>query len=265
MPLNTQRLEEIRAESLSLLAAATADWKAHEIEILNKLPNFADNNVYQAQNFGEREYKRALERVLSNPITAVAGPTDLDQEYGARVVQVDGINVTRPFLDSAIEYQFLMRHLKGAMGVLDIGAGYGRLPRFLSSVNGDVVFPRVYAVDAIPVSTWLCEFYCGPSVETLTLKAFEEKHRDLDIGLVMNIHSWNECTYEQVGKWLEYILRTKAQYLFLVTANYYGIPYHSQSEGHKSFRPLLLPHFQHVAEEDISMHRDCPMTLWKRK
>lgn len=268
MKLDRQRLEEIRAESNGHpLFDAHADWRRHEQEIIKALPNFAVHNMYQAQHQSEEAYARALDRAIKGVLALE--PTDLDKEYGARCVKIRDGEYTRQFIDSHLEMQFLERHLPmSRVGVLDIGAGYGRLARFLSKLYvRPVVYPLIYTVDAIPVSTWLCESYCtGTNVETLTLKQFEARYTTLDIDLVVNIHSWNECTYDQVARWLEYVQRTKALYLFTVTYNYYkGITYHTNQPDHKSFRPLIEKHFTQITEEDVSIHAGCPLTLWRRK
>jgi hypothetical protein len=83
--LEDERLEEIRRESkVHSLSGVTADWIAHEKKIISALPNFAGHNLYQAQDFSEAEYSRAMERVRS--VLGTCGPTDLDREYGAHVV-----------------------------------------------------------------------------------------------------------------------------------------------------------------------------------
>jgi hypothetical protein len=265
--LDVQRLETIKADGAGHpLSEAVPDWQKHEQKIFNTLPNFAFHGAYQAQHFSEEDYARAFERVRAG--RQLPEPTDLDREYGARVVKVAGVDVTRPYLDSAIELDFLARHLPSLeIGVLDIGAGYGRLARVLARAATAGEFPRIYTVDAIPVSAWLCEYYCaGTRVETLTLKQFEERHRQLDIGLVINIHSWNECSYGQVARWLEYVVSTRARYLFTVTWNAHpGITYHTHTDDRRSFRPLLEAHFDQLAEEDVSVHAGCPLALWKRR
>jgi SAM-dependent methyltransferase len=260
--MKLRRLGEIREENKGHpLASVSADWLAYEQKVVKAVPNFAAPQLFQAQEFALATYARAFDKVISQPFL---GLFTLDQEYGARIVDIGGTEVTRPFLDSNTEWRFLERYLPaGDMGVLDIGAGYGRLARFLSRIER---FKPVFTVDAVPVSTWLCEQYCaGSKVETLTLRKFEERYTALDLDVVINIHSWNECTYAQVARWLEYVLKTKAFYLFTVTANYFGVPYHTCEDGHKSFLPLLEEHFTKIAEEPSVMRYDCPMALWSRK
>jgi hypothetical protein len=69
--------------------------------------------------------------------------------------------VSRDLLDSVSELLFLDRTLgvassRGA-GVLDIGAGYGRLAHRAASAFP--ARPAWYCVDAVPESTFLCEYY----------------------------------------------------------------------------------------------------------
>ena len=257
-----KRVEEIRKDNEGHpLSAVDKGWSDHEQRVIRNLPNFGAE-MYILESPQVKRYRNAYEKVAKGFI----GPTDLDKEHGSRIVSLGkDLTVTRSAIDSNAEFKFLQKNLPdGNIGVLDIGAGYGRFVRFLSRIKR---FSQIYAVDAIPVSTYLCEEYCtGTKVQTLMLRQFEDKYPELDIDLVINTHSWNECTYDQAERWLEYIGRTKARYLFTVTSNcMVGVPFHTQSAGYKSFLPLLEARYDKVAQEFSVLHLDCQRTLWKRK
>jgi len=129
--------------------------------------------------------------------------------------------VTRDLLDSIIEITFLKEMLgwdRGqAVRVLDIGAGYGRFAyRFTNTFPaGDVT-----CIDAIPTSTFLCEFYLKfrqAAARTRVVPFDEVDHLgDRPYDLAINIHSWSECTLEFIRFWLGRVRDLKIPYLFVV-------------------------------------------------
>lgn len=129
--------------------------------------------------------------------------------------------VTRDLLDSIVELTFLQAQLgwtrEQPIRVLDVGAGYGRFAFRLTSA-----FPQshVTCIDAIPTSTFLCEFYLkfrGSQARTKVVP-FDEVDRlsEAKYDLAVNIHSWSECTLEFIKFWLGRIRDLKIPYLFIV-------------------------------------------------
>lgn len=135
---------------------------------------------------------------------------------------VDGMTVSRDLLDSIVEIGFLLdagvvlSGAKWAQGgrVLDIGAGYGRLAHRLVQATDDCT---VWCVDAIPVSTAVCERYVQHrrisagvtvvTVETLNLLAPR-------FDLAVNVHSWSECAIYEVRGWLDVLDQLNVPRLF---------------------------------------------------
>lgn len=123
---------------------------------------------------------------------------------------------SRDLLDSFTEIDFLCKclgddFLKFAC-VLDIGAGYGRFAhRFCS------VFPRAYVkcTDTIEVSRRVCERYLryrGVSMAQVT----EPERLDPVYDLAVNIHSWSECSMDEVCWWLDWLKKANTPRIFIV-------------------------------------------------
>ena len=99
--------------------------------------------------------------------------------------------------------------------VLDIGAGYGRLADRLMTA-----FPGIFVAcaDPITMSRFVCRRY-------LTSRGFPSTvpvlHPDQvsalrRIDLAINVHSWSECTPEEVEWWMHTLRIMKVPRLFVV-------------------------------------------------
>ncbi len=261
-----KRLVEIEAMPKTRLSAVTL-WSTREDEIKRRIDQFAAHDLYIGQSNTREQYDRLAqyvksyckfdERVLLR-----------DAEYGASVVTTNALgDITRSALDAAVECDFLRRHLPNYdMRVLDVGAGYGRLA---TAIEAYIPSLHVTCVDAVPLSTFLCEWYTkkyAPKVKTIHVSDINSVKCDLAI----NVHSWNECNCEQVQAWVDKLLELGTQYLFTVSndSTWYTIVGRAGGRG-PSFRPILERHFDIVAEEFIGMDdgsgKGCPHVLWKRK
>jgi hypothetical protein len=134
--------------------------------------------------------------------------------------------------------------------------------------------PRVgafYCVDAVPISTRLCQQYTqrfNPEVTVLSLPAFIALRHKIHPDLAINIHSWNECSYEQVERWLEVLREMGVPWLFTVSHGQLDAriqrAYYTWGGTQPSFRPLLQEQFELVAEESIGLGSH-PHALWHRR
>lgn len=148
-----------------------------------------------------------------------------DGSFGCQTCEYPGIGrVSRDLLDSVLEINFLQKHLRVLerkdLRILDIGAGYGRMAYRMLTVNPEL---RSYTcVDAVPESTFLCEFYLrhrGLADKTLIVPMDQvEQHFAKADGydLALNIHSFSECTYAAVEWWLSQIARLGVSYLMII-------------------------------------------------
>ncbi len=253
-----------------------AMWSDWQDKVRASLPNFCAHPIYVDQGQFEEEFNKVSHYVANHvcsceammPIIDIEGKTR-DAEYGARVVHTAHLGpVTRMWLDSNVELDFVRRHIPSARRVLDIGAGYGRL-----AVAGRAMFDRYVCVDAVPISTEVCRAYCGrfaSRTEIPSLPDFLAIYRDnySDIDLAINIHSWNECTRAQISAWLDVLGEIGIPYLFTVShgQNDASIEqsYYAWEEGRPSWRPLIEERYDLIAEESIGFSRH-PHALWKRK
>ncbi len=130
--------------------------------------------------------------------------------------------VSRDLLDAVDEISFLEEETKilssDGLRILDIGAGYGRLAHRIGTAVSTL---GAYAcVDAIPQSTFLCEYYMRyrglvppvsvvplPEVPALQPGAFD---------IAFNVHSFSECPREAIAWWMEQLVRLRVPRLFLV-------------------------------------------------
>ena len=129
--------------------------------------------------------------------------------------------VSRDLLDSIIEITFIRKALRlsqrDELRVLDIGAGYGRLAHRLLEAfpNGHVT-----NVDAVPESTFLCDFYTrfrGVGDRSRTLGADEIGNLSGErFDIATNVHSWSECPREAVRRWMGVLRDLKVPLLFVV-------------------------------------------------
>ncbi|WP_084806624.1 putative sugar O-methyltransferase [Bradyrhizobium sp. NAS80.1] len=146
---------------------------------------------------------------------------DEDGLFGAHVFRIDGRNVSRDLLDSVREIDFVRTHLPLAntrTNILDIGAGYGRLPHRLSLVTQDTV--NIYATDAIAESTFVSEFYLkfrvAERVSIIPLDEFETFIASTPIDLAINIHSFSECSLVAIDWWVERLAANKVKQLLVI-------------------------------------------------
>lgn len=126
--------------------------------------------------------------------------------------------VSRDLLDSIMEFYFVENTLNDAHSRwLDIGAGYGRLAHRFNTL-----YParHITCVDAVPVSTFLCEQYlkfrkCSNLVEVLPLSEIDTLAAG-EYRIASNIHSWSECSSAAINFWLGKLNEWDVKYLFLV-------------------------------------------------
>jgi SAM-dependent methyltransferase len=240
---------------------ALAMWFEWQDKVKAALPNFCAHPWYVAQPGMYPEFEKTAEYVRDHCPIVLGGKT-LGEQYGATLVstKAQGL-VTRMWLDSMCEANFIARHLPlETLRVLDIGAGYGRLAAAL----GPLV--RSYTcTDAVPISTFVCEYFTMkhcPKVIVATPEQLAGMAGMFD--LAINIHSWSECSLESVGEWLGLMRSLEINHLFTVT---HDAGYMSWSGP--SFRPCIENEFSLVAEEIIGLAPPgtlgFPHALWKRK
>lgn len=131
--------------------------------------------------------------------------------------------ISRDLLESINEINFLHRQLGIAnrknLSVLDIGAGYGRLAHRMCQALPNLV--RYDCVDAVPESTFLCEYYLdfrgvNERAQAVPLHLLQRLAPPGAYDLAVNIHSFSECTLAAVRWWLQRLVKLKVPYLLVV-------------------------------------------------
>lgn len=253
-------------------------WEGWQERVRAALPNFAKSPIYVEQDSqSEEEIREVAEEVKRLGAIDIEG-RDRDAAFGGRLVDTCFGPVTRMWLDSNIEYHFLKRHLPflGGIRLIDIGGGYGR---FVATAS--IMGARCFCTDAVPVSTEVSRKYLkefAPGVTVFSVDEFAGNCFTIHPDIACNIHSWNECNFQQVENWLAILVEMKVPYLFTVS--------HGQLEGHpkykerayytcgggdrppykvgRSYRPAIERYYDLVAEESIGLTSH-PHALWKLK
>ena len=208
--LDHPRLRALRERYAGHAAASLSVWSDLRLEGQVSLPNFrADNQyLYQARGTEASAYALTTHYVERHGRLGVLDRLGEDGLFGAQRHEIDGRCVSRDLLDSALEIEALADWLgteqlaKGA--VLDIGAGYGRLAHRLSEWSPDV---RVVATDAVPLSTFLCDYYLGfrgcPNARALPLDEAEHGIAAEPFDVAVNVHSFGEAPLSSIRWWID--------------------------------------------------------------
>ena len=195
-------------------------WAKHQNEGVS-IENFRADGSYLGQGtLNEDEYRIMYEYVKRNDKWDLLGKMPENGEFGALTFEFEGKRVSRDLLDSIMEIYFVHEAL-GLEGSylpgrwLDIGAGYGRLARRLLEFKRETA--QVTCIDAIPVSTFLCEYYLRDfeRANVLPLHGIESLQPG-QFDIACNIHSWSECTADAIQWWMGQIIRLEIPYLFIV-------------------------------------------------
>lgn len=245
-------------------AARHSVWRPERLHADLSLASFREDNAYIWQSRGagyDLLVAYAFTTYYVKEIDALGLLDKLDEDglFGALTFTLGhGKAVSRDLLDSVIEINFLERHLKlsqrPSISVLDIGAGYGRLAYRL--VKGLPNLKRVLCTDAVPESSFLCQYYLGyrnasDRAETIPLDMIERTLRDNPIDIVTNIHSFQECTMESISWWLDVVSRCEVKYFML--AHYRDeLLSRELDKTQKDFRPLMeMRGFELIAKEPV--------------
>lgn len=199
-------------------------WTADYIDRNVDLGNFRAANAYV---FGDRNVESTyvltayyIETLDSSRLLHTLGEDGL---FGAPLFEYrHGAFVSRDLLDSIVEIYSLLTHIPASAlqdgAVLDIGSGYGRFGYRLTQA---LPYIRcVYCTDAVPVSTFLCEYYLNyRNADRVVAVPFPDIEQVLETGnvtLAVNIHSFSECSLAAIEWWIRLVSKHRIRYLFLV-------------------------------------------------
>jgi len=168
-----------------------------------------------------------------------------DGAFGCIAFSYPGIGkVSRDLLESVIQINFLHKYVnvpaRDNLRVLDIGAGYGRMAHRMLEASSNI--KSYTCVDAVPESTFLCEFYLkyrdlGGRAEVVPMDELEERLASYDLAL--NIHSFSECTYAAIEWWLRKLRQLRVRYLMIVPNSPTRFLSTEVDGSRRDFAPLL--------------------------
>lgn len=233
LQFDNQRLIELidRYQAIDDDVTVPVVWREGIID-KDALRYFRGENAYVWQNRSgnsEINYALTLYYLLAND-NGILGLLNEDDSFGVNTFEIAGRTVSRDLLDSVQEISFLDRHIgllgSGGLNILDIGAGYGRLAHRVCEAVPDLA--GYYCVDAVPVSTFLCEYYLryrGVDNKAHAIPLDElDQVRNIKVDLAVNIHSFSECSLDAIEWWCNFISEQKIKHLMVIpnTGNHGG-------------------------------------------
>ncbi len=188
------------------------------------LRHFRGDNAYlwqRRQNTHPAQYALTTDYVRRHDELGLLETFEEDGAFGAYVFDIDGLRVSRDLLDSVLELNFLEQSAgisSRATCVLDIGAGYGRLAHRATRAFPSITY---LCTDAIPMSSFLCEYYVRfrqlEDVHVAAADEIEALAGALRPKLAVNVHSFPECPIEAISWWIAMLARSDVDTLFLVS------------------------------------------------
>ncbi len=199
----------------------TSQYVAREVE----LDSFRQDSAYMWQ---QRDLNLPINYLCTYYQICQSEDLDLlmqcqeDEMFGVYSIVVDGGFITRDKLDSVCELSFLRKALalknNSAISILDIGSGYGRLAHRVTECFQSA---KIYCVDAVPESTFLCEFYLNyrNAQTSATVVPFPDilpflENHTIDVAVAIN--SLSECSARACAWWFSIMAEHNVPYIFLV-------------------------------------------------
>lgn len=171
---------------------------------------------------------------------------DEDDYFGNYTFEIGGKKVSRDLLDSINEIYFLEKHLslstKNSFNILDIGAGYGRLAHRMVKFSDNL--ENYFCTDGIAVSSFIAEYYLNfrkvdHKAKIVTQNKVDETLSNHKIDLALNIHSFSECSIEEVDWWISLLKKNKVKYVMIIPNVYVNTNELLVSHDRKSILEIL--------------------------
>jgi len=244
------RLTELRAayDALTWPAAVPTQWNDAFLKKNLSLAWFRGDNAYVWQlrlmrgSADATTYLTLLDVQARDRLNLL---TTLEEDglFGAWTFRYgDRPAVSRDLLDSVNEINYLDDQIGlGSMQaptVLDIGAGYGRLPHRMSAALPHLA--RYDCTDGVAVSTFLCEYYLTfrqvpDSVRVVPLHEVDTLADAYTVAV--NVHSFSECSLDAIRWWMDRIGERDIEWL-LIVPNTPGALLSTERDGSRlDFRP----------------------------
>jgi hypothetical protein len=191
----------------------------------------------------EYPYREMFRYIHERGLYPLVEELDEDGAFGCETQDIGGNMVSRDLVDSILEITFLRESLgeswfRNSRKIVDIGAGYGRLVYRMSQVWP--LMP-VYATDAYGASLATCRKYLqhrGVGSRHV-YERFELPSHVYD--LAINVHSWSECTLDEICSWLDWLDAVRCARLYVVPHTP-GLESWTPGGLGPSFRPHIEAH-----------------------
>lgn len=270
--LEAPELVDLRAryDRLDVDATAHSLWQANYVETRVNLQRFRDHSAYV---WVYRELPRATQlkyfiyaQDVNQRCSNVLQSLEEDGAFGCLCYDFESFGrVSRDRLDSALEIDFLERHLGpsalGGMRILDIGAGYGRMAHRMLTRYPEL--PKYTCTDSVAESTYLCDFYLRhrglrDRAEVLPLdQVVANDAAFAEIDLAINIHSFSECPYAAIAWWLSRLPKGRPLKMLIVPNDPQEFLATEADGTKRDFLPLLEQHgFRLQASEPVFPNPD---------
>ncbi|MCZ7618781.1 MAG: putative sugar O-methyltransferase [Myxococcota bacterium] len=249
------RLQELRARYRSFGQAVTSHVSWTDRYLLDELDlrYFRGDNAYVWQLRGLRDHELAARSyaltayyVRSIDTLGLFERLEEDGLFGVHTFEVGRRLVSRDLLDSVNEILFLERHLGLSrlpeVRFVDIGAGYGRLAHRVTVGLPNVA--RFLCADAVPESTFLCEFYLrfrgvSDRARAVPLDEIEAVLLAEGADIATNIHSFSECSADVIRWWIDLLHRARVPHLLIVPNDGERLLSREADGTARDFMPLL--------------------------
>jgi hypothetical protein len=232
------------------------------------LPYFRGDNafVWQQRRLGDLcpKLARYLAYVEEIDVRGLVSALGEDGAFGCWTCEWPGRpRVSRDLLDSVNELCFLERTWglfdRRGFGVVDIGAGYGRLAhRMTGAVPG---LGHYYCVDAVAESTFLCEYYLryrqvGDGVSVVALDEIDRLPVG-EIDLAVSIHSFSEMSGAAIAEWMRVLTRLRVPALLVIPNDPEGLlSVEANGARRRAERHIRAAGYKLVVHEPIFLDAD---------
>lgn len=197
-------------------------WTRKHLKTL-RFDKFREDNVYVWQTRTYNEINFFISYLYCQRIDKLELRDKIKEngDFGVETYLVDGKTISRDFIDSLIEVNYLeeMLHISQIpnLHVLDIGAGYGRLARRITEA-----FPEVHitCLDAIPTSTCISKIYLEKEIQAnrVTVRGLDTiaEIPKGQIRVALNVHSFSEMSLASVSEWVGLLVEKEIPDVFVV-------------------------------------------------
>lgn len=235
-------------------------WGGLDLRIFRGHSAYVWDHVGSNLQVGRLRYHLYCESVRARDPHGLLSRLEEDGAFGCFTYTHPAVGpVSRDLLESVVEMSFLHQHLqlldRPELRILDVGAGYGRMAhRVLEALPGMASYT---CVDAVPESTFLCEFYLrhrglSQRAQVIALDELETRLRGQNFDLAFNIHSFSECTYAAIEWWLQKLAALGVRHLLIVPNDPSRFLSTEADRSQRDYAPLLTANgFREIASEPV--------------